>query len=41
MAQVAVSFDLENLALRPEKDALLMEMIHKVNDKPYIERSSF
>ncbi|XP_018019115.1 mitochondrial-processing peptidase subunit alpha-like, partial [Hyalella azteca] len=29
MAQVAVSFDLENLALRPEKDALLMEMIHK------------
>uniref|UniRef100_A0A6A7FVU7 Mitochondrial-processing peptidase subunit alpha n=1 Tax=Hirondellea gigas TaxID=1518452 RepID=A0A6A7FVU7_9CRUS len=29
MAQMAVSYDLENLALRPEKDALLMEMIHK------------
>ncbi|KAK8749038.1 hypothetical protein OTU49_015653 [Cherax quadricarinatus] len=27
-AQMAVSFDLEDLQLRPEKDTLLMEMIH-------------
>ena len=30
LAQMSVSYDLENLTLKPEKDAILMEMIHKV-----------
>ena len=28
---MAVTFDLEDLQLRPEKDTLLMEMIHAVS----------
>lgn len=32
-ARLAISFELENMEIRPEQEPLLLEMIHKVKEK--------